>query len=178
MADLFVPGHDAAGKWPALPGWSSARIEGEGWHAEPMPRLHRLLVSGDLDAARSGIAPKAAEVGLWQVAAGTPLMLRIARDRALFVSEAPPEILPGWHAAGYGVSQATDGWRAIAVQGPRAGSLISQGTGIDLDAQSRSAALTFAGIACLLHREAEDRAILHCEAAHAAYLWEWLRGAR
>lgn len=168
-------GYDAATKWTPAPDWREAALDRASWSARPVFGLGQTLVSGDLAAFRAALAPDAAEPGLWQVAAGDALV-RIARDRALLVTAQPQAVEPGWAEGGWAVSPADDAWTVLDLSGESLGALCAQATAADLEAGSPSAALLFAGVACLLYRTAAETARLHVEAGFAPYVWRWLEG--
>lgn len=170
-------GYDAADKWSPPPDWTTAVIRRDGWSARPCPGLHRLHVAGRVDLAVAAIAPGAPMSGLWEVAAGDTAVLRIGRDRALVESRAPLPALHGWNAEGWAATPASDAWMAVGIEGPGLRGAISQGTGADLDAGSRSAMVLFAGVPALLVRTAPDTARITVETGFAPYLWRWLEGA-
>ncbi len=174
MAEQYMPGYDAATKWTPWPEWREARLERNGWTAYAISGLGQTLVSGRLAAARTELASGATEVGLWQLAEGGELMVRIARDRALIVTEGSPGVLPGWRAEGYAASPADDAWVVLEISGSGLRELVAEAVTADLDAGSRSAAIPFAGATCLLYRTRNDRARLHVETGLAPYVWRWL----
>lgn len=166
-------GHDAAAGWTPPPDWRDAAIVRASWSARPAHGLGQMLLSGDLGAARAALAPAAAEAGLWQVAGGDALV-RIARDRALLVTARPLDAPAGWSPGGWAASPADDAWAVFELAGESARAVCAQATSADLEAGSPSAALLFAGVACLLYRIAPDIARLHVESGFAPYLWRWL----
>lgn len=171
--------HDRGRFWTPAPDWRAASLEGEGWRARRIHGLGQTLVSGDLDAARAALAPGAGEVGLWGVAgegAGDgAYAARIARDRALLVTPSPLAAAPGWRD-GFAVSPCDDLYAAVEISGPAMPQLVAEGTAADLEAGSRSAAVLFSGVSCLLYRAGPERARLHVESPFAAYIWTWLHG--
>ncbi len=141
--------------------------------------LSQTLISGDLDAARKALGAAASEVGLCGIA-GPEALVRLARDRAVLVSETGEPDLPlGWHPHGFAVTTMSDAWAVFDIAGPRAAHLVAQGAAIDLtkaDA-SPSAALLFAGCWAILYRRFEDAARLHVERPLAPYLTNWISAA-
>ncbi len=133
------------------------------------------LVSGDLEAAIAALAPGAPTLGLFCRAPEGAHALRIARDRALLVTPAPLGALEGWRE-GWCATGLDDGWAAIDVAGADAASALAQGTSADLAAGSPSAAVLYAGFACLLARTG-DGFRLHVEAQWLEALLTWLDGA-
>ena len=127
------------------------------------------LISGDLDAALTALAPGAPLLGLYALAPEGPHALRIARDRALLVTPAPLAPQEGWQgdgALGWCATSVDDGWAILDVEGPDAPLALMQGTSADLSARSPSAAVRFMDVVCLLART-ESRLPPACR-AHAA----------
>ncbi len=169
--------HDSAVKWTPFPDWSQAAIDREGWTVRPVPALSQALVSGDVAAALAAHAPRAGEVGLWDLATSDPVAVRIARDRCLLVSSEPLDLPFGWHD-GWAASPAGSAWFVVELAGAALGAVLREGTAADLAGGSRSASLLFAGVPALLYRTAEERARLHVETGHGPYLWRWLEARR
>ena len=133
------------------------------------------MVSGDVEAAVTAIAPGAPILGLYALAPEGAHALRVARDRALLVTPAPLGAADGWRE-GWCVTSVDDGWAAVDVDGPDAPLALAQGTSADLTGRSSSAAVLFAGLRCLLVRtDAGFR--LHVEAPWLEALLTWMDGA-
>ena len=134
-----------------------------------------MLLSGDLVAAIATLAPGAPLLGLHAMVPESAHALRIGRDRALLVTQAPLAAADGWRD-GWCATCVDDGWTAIEVEGFDAPSAVAQGTSANLAANSPSAAVLFAGFRCLLVRtEAGFR--LHVETPWLEALLTWLEGA-
>ncbi len=161
--------------WTPAPDWGTAILESPGWRARRVGGLVQTLVSGDLDAARDMLAPGGGEVGLWGIAGDGAAVVRIGRDRALVVSGSPPVVAAGWHG-GFAASPCDDLYAVLEIAGAGLAEVIAEGTSADLAAGSRSAAVLFAGVPCLLYRTGEQAARLHVESPFAAYIWTWLQG--
>src|SRR5271165_337149 len=69
-----------------------------------------------------------------------------------------------------------DSWAAIDVGGPDAALALAQGTSADLEGQSPSAAVLFAGLRCLIART-QIGFRLHVETPWVEALLTWLDGA-
>lgn len=165
---------DRGAFWAPVPDWTSAVLQGDGWSARVVPDLHRLLVSGNLQAAITSLAPKAPSIGLWQIAEEETQALRIGRDRMLITSVEPLAAVFGWNAQGYAVSLADDAYRTIEIHGPKLRDLVAEMTFVDLEGGSPSAATLVCGQQALLHRTSADCARLHIEAPLATFIWHWL----
>ena len=86
------------------------------------------------------------------------------------------------HAAGAEVTNESDQWGQVAVQGPKALAVLKKLTGTDLDAIKtyRHAPGAVAGVTCLIARTGytgEDGFELFCPASRAEMLWEALMEA-
>lgn len=165
--------HDRAKFWTPVPEWESARIERDGFSARRVGGLGQTLLSGDLDAAITALAPGAKEVGLWGLADANACAVRIARDRALLVTPAPLDVSPGWRG-GWVATPCDDAYTVLEVAGDALLEVIAEGTSADLQAGSRSAAVLFAGVTVFLWRTAPATVRLHVDSPLAAYLWTWL----
>ncbi|HEV7253647.1 MAG TPA: hypothetical protein VGN97_11210 [Mesorhizobium sp.] len=162
-------------KWTPPPAdWAEAAIQGDGFSARRVLGLGQTLVSGDLNAASAALGASAPAIGLWQVAEALPAFVRIARDRALFVSERPLALEDGWRAKGFALSSADDAWAVLDVKGEGLADLMADGATANLSQGSPSASTLFAGVPCLLYRAAPDKARLHVEAPLLSYVWRWL----
>jgi sarcosine oxidase gamma subunit len=162
--------------WPAPAARPGARVERPGFTATVLPPAGATLVTGDLAAALAELAPGAPLVGLGAETGDGPHALRIARDKALVVTDAPLGAPEGWRAAGYAASAADDAWTVIEIAGAGARDAVAQGTAARPEEGSPSAACLFAGRPCLLARRG-GAFRLHVEAPFAEYLFAWLSGA-
>ncbi|RKF16151.1 hypothetical protein D6850_00870 [Roseovarius spongiae] len=159
--------------WPELIDLDDVLIDTADLHATCRRTGGAVLISGDLDAAIAALAPAAPLLGLGGDAATLPVGLRIARDRALLVCDAPTDATPGWHAGGFAATPADDQWAIFTLSGRAAPRVIAEGASIDPDGGSASAAVLFAGETCLLGRHDEGYVVL-IEWPRAWFLAEWL----
>ncbi len=169
-----APPFDRGKRWAPLPDWRSAGLVRDGWTAKRVPGLGQTLVSGRLSEAAAALCTGATEVGLFGIAGGSPRLVRIARDRALIVRDAPTGGAPATNGPGFVATRADDIFAVFELGGPGLRGLLAEMVTADLESGSRSAAVLACGVPILLYRTAPDRARLHVEAAHAAYLWRWL----
>lgn len=163
--------------WSPAPDWTTARIDGDAYSVRRVLGLGQALVSGDLDAALAELMPAAPEISLWSVAAAEPFAVRIGRDRTLLVSPGPLAAAPGWRN-GYVATPCDDAYAILEISGVALREIVAEGTSVDIEAGSRSAAVLFAGVTVFLYRIGPETARLHVEAPLAAYLWAWLEGRR
>ncbi|MFX0541087.1 hypothetical protein ACEWPM_005055 [Roseovarius sp. S4756] len=162
--------------WPELPSLGGDIIARDDLRVTCAPMPAAMLISGDLKAAVAAVSPDAPMLGLGGQTGGGAWAGRIARDRALLVSDAPITAASGWHADGYAMTPADDLWQVFTLTGPAAARVIAEGTAADIEAGSPSAAVLFAGQTCLLLRRGE--ATLICaETSRAWAMAEWLDGA-
>jgi hypothetical protein len=161
--------------------WSPARspegllVTRPGFAVHGHSGLGQTLVSGDVEAALRALAPGAPLLGLHAFAPTTAHALRIARDRALIVTRAPIGAADGWRD-GWCATSLDDAYAVLDIEGAGAGSVLMQGTTVDLAACSPSAALMFAGQRCLLARLAGGFR-LHVERPRLEAMLTWLDGA-
>jgi sarcosine oxidase gamma subunit len=146
----------------------------DGWTARRILGLGQTLVSGRLAEAVAALAPGAAEVALFGIAEGSPQLVRIARDRALIVRDEPAGGASAANGQGFVATRADDVFAVLELAGSGLRGLLAEMVAADLESGSRSAAVLACGVPVLLYRTAPDRARIHVEAAHAAYLWRWL----
>ena len=170
---MVEPLSDRSKFWAASPDWATAEIRRDDWRARPVLGLGQVLVSGRIAAAIEALAPGAPETGLWGVVEGKSHVVRIARDRALIVSAGPLTVEPGW-CDGWAATPADDVYAVLEIGGAGLSTLVAEAASADLDAGSPSAAIMFAGIACLLYRTGQTTARLHVERPLATYVWHWL----
>lgn len=162
-------------KWTPLPaGWPEAAIRGDGFSARRVLGLGQTLVSGDFSAASAALGASLPRVGLWETAESLPALVRIARDRALLVSERPLALEDGWRAEGFALSQADDAWGVLDLGGEALPDLMAEGASADLSLGSPSASTLFAGVPALIYRTGSNTARLHVEAPLLPYVWRWL----
>lgn len=169
-----APRQHATGLWSLYPDWTRTVIERDGWKARPMLGLHQLIINGDVSAACSALAPEAKEVGLWGMADGETYAVRLARDRALLVSQQPIKADGTWQTPGWIASSSDDATLVIELSGPTVREVVSEGISVDLRSGSPSASVLFAGVTVALYRSGGDRARVHVAADLATYLWRWL----
>jgi Sarcosine oxidase, gamma subunit family len=170
---MVEPLSDRSKFWAASPDWATAEIRRDDWRARAVLGLGQVLVSGRIAGAVEALAPGAPEVGLWGVVEANGCAVRIARDRALIVSAEPLTVEPGWRD-GWAATPADDVYAVLEIDGTGLQALVCEATSADLDAGSPSAAIMFAGIACLLYRTGQATARLHVERPLATYVWHWL----
>ncbi len=111
---------------------------------------YQSLVSGDLAAGLTVLAPGAAMIGFAETPAGADYAIRIARDRALLVTQSPPAREAGWQAEGVALSPAGECYACLALSGTGAMALLAQGLTSAPPTGSPSAALRFAGLTVLV----------------------------
>jgi hypothetical protein len=165
---------DPMAKWTPVPDWTAATITRDDWGAKPVLGLSMVLVGGNMALALRSLAPGLPELGLWQIATAPDYCVRIGRDRALIVTSEPIHYRPGWQSDGWSASPAESAYGTIDFSGAALSEIVSEAAAADVEAGSRSAAVLFAGIPCMLIRTAPDAARLHMEIGHMPYLWRWL----
>jgi hypothetical protein len=165
---------DPMAKWTPVPDCSVAAIVRRGWSAKPVVGLSIALVTGNIAAARSLLAPGMSEVGLWQIASALDHVIRIAHDKALFVATTQILFETGWNPAGFSVTDASGAYGVIEIVGTELRDIVAEASAADIDAGSRSAAVLFAGIPGLVVRTAPEVGRVFLEAGFMTYLWRWL----
>jgi hypothetical protein len=173
-------------------GWPPARPGAELLVGHPrltarrLSRLGQTLISGDLDAAVTALAPGAPMLGLYALAPEGAHALRIGRASALLVTPATligrPEERPsvdglcpdGWRD-GWCATSVDDGWAAVDISGADAPQALMQATSADLASGSPSAAVIIFGLRGLLARIPSGFRV-HVEASWLETLATWLDG--
>jgi len=134
--------------------------------------LHRqTLLSGPIETCLQ-LACQPRATGWPDPASGTAYALSLRRDRILSVNG--PELPDGWHPDGIAISDMSDGYACIEISGPRALSLLNQGTELDPNTRSSSCARLFHGLPCLIYKWQTGSFRLHMEQSHSEALWETL----
>lgn len=131
-----------------------------------------LMISGDLMAALTALAPGAPMLGCGAQAPQGAHAIRIARDRALLVTPEPLDADAGWYGV-YAISLADDLYSVITLSGPRAEEIASACTSVPLDGSSASATTLFGGIGAHVTRSG-DTLVIRVQAPDAAALWSLL----
>lgn len=127
------------------------------------------LISGDLSAAIDALAPGAPMLGLLDDKPPGPHALRIARDRALLITEAPLR-WEGWQD-GYAASAADDLHLRITITGRRAAEIRSMF--MSVESGSASCSTLFAGCVALVV-SVEDGLCVRITQPKAAAVWAHL----
>ncbi len=172
VAVMSMP--DPMAKWTPVPDWRTVSLMRDGWSLKPVPGLGRTIVIGRIAEAIASIAPDCPMLGLWEIAQTPAFAIRMSRDKAMIVSPEPLGLTPGWNAGGWAVTPADSGYLAFELAGDELDAIIREATTTDVWAGSRSAAIVFAGVACLMVRTAPKTALLHVETGRDAYIWRWL----
>ena len=161
-------------RWPAARERAGVLIDRPGLKARELDGLGQTLISGDLDAAVSALAPGAPILGLYALAPEGAHALRIGRASALLVTPAPLAATNGWRD-GWCATSVDDGWAAVEVTGADGPQALAQGTSADLAAASPSAAVLVFGLRALLARTPAGFR-LHVETPWLETLLTWLDG--
>lgn len=160
--------------WPEAEPLSGVLIDTDALHVSSAPMGGAALISGDLTAAVATLAPEAPMLGLGGECGAAPWGARIGRDRALLALPDTCTAQNGWHEGGFAITPADDLWAVVTITGRAADRIIAEGTSIDPDGGSRSAAVLFAGLNCLLLRVKDGYAIC-VQTPLVWYLCEWLK---
>lgn len=115
-------------------------------------------------------------LGLCEMTNTTTFGIRIARDKALLISDVAIDMSSGWHKEGFAASSCDDAWSIFQISGQNAEHLLRQGCSSEITYGSPSAAIGFAGqLACLVKNESAN--LLLYPSPMERYLWSWLEGA-
>ena len=158
-------------QWTDRPLAPGGRIEAPGVTVSALPPAGAALVSGDLDAALATLAPEAEVLGFGAIIGVEPALVRVARDRALLVTEEPLGAVSGWHGT-FALTPSDDAYAALAITGAGAERLMRAGAAIDTLASSPSAACLFAGMECLVLRQQDGWRVM-CPRPMATAVATW-----
>jgi hypothetical protein len=161
-------------QWPPARGGAELLIDRERLTARRLGGLGETLISGDLDAAIAGLAPRAPMLGLYALAPEGAHALRIGRTSALLVAPAPLATADGWRD-GWCATSVDDAWAAVEVSGEDAGNALMQATSADLASGSPSAVVIFFGLRSLLVKTPSGFRV-HVESPWLETLLTWLDG--
>ena len=161
---------DRAQFWPVQP----RQLTGDGITVTLLDPVPQLMVSGDLDAACAALNLPA-PVGLMGQAQDPRAAIRLARHRMLAVGVTLPhaEATP---QEGYALTPATGSLAVLQIGGPRTDELLVRGTAVDLNRNSPSASLLFAGINAVLYRHGADIR-LHLDRGLLDYALDWMQAS-
>lgn len=134
------------------------------------------LISGNLDAAIAALAPRAAMLGYAETPAGPDAAIRIARDRALLVTEAPVTRAAGWQEEGFALSHAAEMYACLSLRGPGAGEVLAQALASPAPIGSASAMVHAMGLRALV-TGLSDGLALWVEQAHLPFVTSFFRQA-
>ena len=165
---------DLGPNWPSLPDWTSAEHVANDIRVRSVHRLGQHLVSGNLDAfaTASGLGTG---TGALSVVEGDRYALRHARDRLLVINGDASYLAPGWHEAGYAVTDISAAQHVFEFEGAGIGQLLREALAVDPDNAGPSAVVMFAGqMATLYHHGSRARLRLHVERGFAGFIWNWL----
>jgi hypothetical protein len=170
-------------RWPAARGRFGLLIDRPRLQARALDGLGQTLISGDVEAATTALAPGAPILGLHALAPVGAHALRIGRASALLITLAPligrSEERPSFDglcaADGWCATRVDDGWAAVEVFGLDARQALMQATSADLASGSPSAAVLVFGLRSLLARTRAGFR-LHVEAPWLETILTWLEG--
>ena len=138
---------------------------------------HLTLLSGSVQQGLTSLRPDVKIVGLCGLIGEGDHAIRIARDRVLLETRELPEAGPGWYEEGYAISRADGIYAIFEFEGDGCSDILAQGTLVDLQSESASAAIEFAGLVCLLVRT-ESSYLLYTDVSNQIYLASFLRGCQ
>jgi len=156
---------DDGRKWDAPPEYSQP-LTGAGVRAARVWPQRQVLISAPDVLARSEAA------GWPGVVRGDSYALSLRRDRVLEVDGPPRD--EGWDGR-QAVTEVTDAYAVIQIEGPQALALCRRGTELSLTHPSRSVARQMFGLPVFLYRwQTEDRFRLHTPRGYGQALWQTL----
>ena len=131
--------------WPPARRAEGTLILGPRLQARALAGWGSTLISGDVEAAVTALAPGAPILGLFALVPEGAHALRIARDRALLVNPQPLGAADGWRE-GWCATSVDDGWQRSS-RWPQRAACVGSGASADLTAYSPSAAGSSPGYA-------------------------------
>jgi hypothetical protein len=142
--------------------------------ARSLGGLGQTLISGNLDAAITEIAPGAPMLGLFGFAPESAHALRIGRASALLVTPTPISVVDGWRDR-WCATSVDDAWAAVEISGADAPQALMQATSADLASGSPSATVLVFGLPGLLAKTPSGFRV-HVQAPWLETLLAWLDG--
>ena len=161
-------------EWPPARGGAELLIDRQRLTARSLGGLGQTLISGNLDAAITEIAPGAPMLGLFGFAPESAHALRIGRASALLVTPTPISVAEGWRE-GWCATSVDEGWAAVEISGADATQALMQATSADTASGSPSAAVLVFGLRGLLARMPSGFRV-HVESPWLETLLSWLDG--
>ena len=167
-----------AEKWPEVPNWKTDELLGNGVSVKTVPDLKQWMVSGNLAAWNEVSGHSGPGVGALGLTEGETYQVRLARDRLLAVN-CQKEISPGWHDAGFALTDMSAAFHIFEFTGPKVSEIVSRATTLDPSNPGRSATTAFAGVvASLYHYEKHDTLRVHVDRGFAPHIWTWVQAQR
>ena len=164
-----------AEKWPEVPNWSIAELSGHGVSLRSVVGLKQWMVSGNLAAWNDVSGHSGPGVGALGLAEGETYQVRLARDRLLAVN-CETEISPGWHDAGFALTDMSAAFHVFEFVGPTISEIVSRATTLDPSSPGPSATTAFAGVvASLYHVQNHDTLRVHVDRGFATHIWTWVQ---
>lgn len=165
---------DLAPRWPSV-SLVPPELTAPGIAIRMHADISQHLVSGDLDRWKhlAGISGDA--VGALGLATGSTYAVGIARDRILVVNAPANAVAPGWHPAGFAVTDMSAALCVIEMRGEGVAHIISRATSLDPRTTSASANCQFADVSAVIYHHGDRGTVrLHVERGFAPYVWNWL----
>jgi len=159
--------------WAAIPDAQAMRLETAIGTVRRVESLAQVVVSGNIAAAAQGVGVDSVGAGALGLVSGDRYSVRLARDRLLIVSTDGLSLTPGWHDAGYAVTDMS-ALAVFEIDGQLADEIVARATTLPLSGPSPSATVLFAGISTHLYRHTDHASVrVHVDPSQAAYVWEW-----
>jgi sarcosine oxidase gamma subunit len=166
---------DLSETWPAPPDWPTAVLERADVQARTIAGLIQHLVSGNLTAYAQADETVGTGIGAVASVSGDRYALRLARDRMLAIGARGDLAQPGWHAAGFSVTDVSAAFHVFEFSGTGLPRLLAEAMLIDPEQGGPSAAAVFAATPAIVYRHGpEQRLRLHVERGLATSVWNWL----
>jgi heterotetrameric sarcosine oxidase gamma subunit len=165
---------DLSPRWPSV-SLVPSELTAPGVTIRMHADISQHLISGDLDGWKHLAGINGDTVGALGLATKSTYAVGIARDRILVVNAPANAVAPGWHPAGFAVTDMSAALSVVEMRGEGVAQIISRATSLDPRATSASANCQFADVSAVIYRYGDRGTVrLHVERGFAPYVWNWL----
>ena len=160
-------------RWTPAKGLDRPEFQRDGCTLRVIRPKRQILLSGPMNALLNAAGLSQA-VGWPEQASGDTYAIRLRRDRVLVING--HEMTDGWDSdRGIAISDVTDGYAIIGLEGTRTLQVLKRGTEIDPSEPSASVVRGFAGYPIMVYAYGSDHSYrIHVPRVYLEGLWERL----